>query len=130
MLSSRIGSVVFFYMFGLGMAMLALILLRIPVESKPPTESVGLRAASLVTDRNFAMLLVAAFLMGTMFPAGSAYLSVYVRSLGASDALTGLSVATKTVAEAAVFLYAARITTSYRLLLIAGAGCHVVTFAL
>ncbi|WP_224450304.1 MFS transporter [Haloprofundus salilacus] len=127
--SARLGSVVVFYVFGLGMAMLVLVLLRIPVESKPPTESVGLRAASLVTDRNFAVLLVAAFLMGTMFPAGSAYLSVYVRSLGASDALTGLSVAAKTLGEAAVFLCAARFTASYRRLLIAGAGCHVVTFA-
>ncbi|WP_224337567.1 MFS transporter [Haloprofundus halobius] len=127
--SARLGSVVVFYVFGVGMAVLAVILLRIPVENRPPTESVGLRAASLVRDRNFAALVVAAFLMGTMFPAGSAYLSVYVRSLGGSDALTGLSVAAKTLGEAAVFLAAAHFTASYRRLLIAGAGFHVVTFA-
>ncbi|WP_224270886.1 MFS transporter [Haloprofundus salinisoli] len=127
--STRLGSVVVFYAFGAGMAVLALVLLRMPVDRRPPTESVGLRAASLVRDRNFATLLVAAFLMGTLFPAGSAYLSVYVRSLGGSDALTGLSVAAKTLGEAVVFLAAAHFTASYRRLLIAGAGCHVVTFA-
>ncbi|WP_248906263.1 MFS transporter [Halocatena marina] len=130
LVSSQVGSVIVFYCFAAGMAALAVILIRIPVESKPPTESVGLRAASLIRDRNFAALLVAAFLMGAMFPAGGAYLSVYVKSLGASDAITGLSVAAKTLGEAVVFLYAARFTASYRRLLIAGAACHVITFAL
>jgi PPP family 3-phenylpropionic acid transporter len=128
LLRSRVGSVVVFYAFAAGMAVLAVIVLRIPVASRPPTESVGLRAASLVRDRNFAALLVAAFLMGTMFPAGSAYLSVYVRSIGGTDAITGLSVAAKTLAEAVVFLTAARFTTTYRSLLVAGAGCHIVAF--
>lgn len=127
--SSRVGTVVVFYGFGVGMAVLAVILLRIPVENHPPTESVGLRAVSLVRNRNFAALLVAAFLMGAMFPAGSAYLSVLVRSLGGSDAITGLSVAAKTAGEAAVFLYAARFAATYRRLLVVGAGCHVLTFA-
>ncbi len=104
--NARLGSVVF-CVFGVGMAVLAVVLLRIPVDRRPPTESVGLRAASLVRDRNFAALLVVASLMGTLFPAMSASLSVYVRSLDGSDALTGLSVAAKTLGEAAVFLTAA-----------------------
>lgn len=111
------------------MAVLALILLRMPVTSQPPTESVGLRAASLVQNRNFAVLLAAAFLMGTVFPAGSAYLSVSVRSLGASDAITGISVAAKALGEAVIFLSATRFAASRRRLLIVGAGFHGVTFA-
>ncbi|SFR64041.1 MFS transporter [Halogeometricum limi] len=128
LVSSRVGSAVVFYAFAVGMAALAVILFRVPVRSRPPTESVGLRAASLVTNRNFAALLVAAFLMGAILPAGSAYLSVYVRSIGGTDAITGLSVAAKTAGEAVVFLSAVRFATTYRRLLVVGAGCHALTF--
>lgn len=125
---ARLGSAIVFYTYAAGMALLVAILTRIPVESKPPTESVGLRAVSLVRDRNFAALLAAAFVMGAMFPAASTYLAVYVRAIGASDAITGLSIAVKTLAEGVVFLYATRLAISYRALLAAGAGCHVLAY--
>ncbi|MFC6823650.1 MFS transporter [Halopelagius fulvigenes] len=128
LVSTHTGSVIVFYGFAVGMAVLAALLLRIPVDSRPPAESVGLRAASLVANRTFTVLLVAAFLMGTIFPAGSAYLSVYVRAIGGSDAITGLSVAAKTAGEAVVFLFAARFETTYRRLLFTGAAFHALTF--
>lgn len=111
------------------MAAVAVILLRLPVEAAPPTQSLGVKAARLTRQPDFAALLAAAFLLGLVIPTGSAYLSVYMRVIGTNDTVTGAVFAIKTVGEIGVFLLAYRINQSYRTFLIGGCLCHALTYA-
>lgn len=128
-LVSQFGTPVVFYLYTLGMAAVAVILLRLPVETPPPTQRIGIKAVRLTRQPDFAALLVAAFLLGLAIPSGSAYLSVYMRAIGASDTVTGAAFAAKTMGEIGVFLLAYRIDRSYRSFLVAGCLCHAFTYA-
>jgi len=85
---------------------------------------------TLVTNVDFLVVLVIGFLVGFALRGGSAYFSVYMRAVEASmvvgpwslspDAVTGLSWAIKTAFEAAAFVYAVRLSWSYRTFLLFG----------
>jgi len=85
---------------------------------------------ALVTNSQFLVVLVIGFLVGFSIRGGSAYFSVYMRAVDAGmavgpwslspDAVTGLSWAVKTAFEAAAFVYAVRLSWSYRSFLLLG----------
>jgi len=85
---------------------------------------------ALVTNVDFLVVLAVGFLVGFAIRGGSAYFSVYMRAVGAGvvlgpwslspDAVTGLSWAVKTAFEAVAFVYAVRLSWSYRSFLLVG----------
>jgi len=127
-LVSRVGTEVVFYVYAGGMALVALLLTRVPVAASPPATGIGREVRRLVRNRAFLALLCTAFLVGTLLSTAGSYFAIYMRAIGAGDGLTGLALAIKTVAEAAVFLRAYRLDVRYRTLLIAGCLAHVGTF--
>jgi len=84
----------------------------------------------LLTNVDFLVVLAIGFLVGFALRGGSAYFSVYMRAVDAAlvlgpwslspDAVTGLSWAVKTAFEAAAFVYAVRLSWSYRSLIVFG----------
>lgn len=127
-LVSALGTEIVFYVYAGGMAVVAALLWRVPDSESPPSTSLGVEAAELLRNRQFAALLVAAFLMGAMMSTSGSYFSIFMREVGGGDALTGVALALKTVAEALVFFYATRLSLPYRTLLVVGCLAHAVTF--
>jgi len=90
--------------------------------------SVAVRA--LVTNVDFLVVLLVGFLVGLGIRGGSAFFSVYMRAVDAGvvlgpwslspDAMTGIAWALKTVFEAVAFVYAIRLSWSYRSFLVVG----------
>ncbi|WP_458210406.1 MFS transporter [Haladaptatus sp. NG-SE-30] len=127
-LVGQFGTEVVFYLYAGGMVVVALILAQVPITKAPPAKTIGLRATQLFHNRNFTALLVSAFLMGTLLSTAGGYFSIYMRVVGASDSLTGLALALKTVAEALVFFWPLGRKVSYKYLLVGGCLAHVGTF--
>ena len=135
-----VSSVVYFYAFG--MAVLVLVVLSIPGSSDSPKQAgdsgtdgtddaeLSRAARALVTNYDFLVVLAVGFLVGLSTRGGSAFFSVYMRAVEARvvagpwtltpDALTGIAWALKTAFEALAFVYAVRLSWSYRSFLVVG----------
>lgn len=118
-LADAVATEVAFYVYAVGMALVVALLAALPVGESDDALETELTAAAIrrLLDRRFGLLLLSAFGIGVMTPAGSAFLSVYVRSIGQADSITGAAWFVKTVGEAVTFLYVARRGGSYRRLL-------------
>ena len=98
-----------FFAFALGMVLIVALLVFLPVDEPAPLGTdLSLETIRPLLNRQYLLLLMAAFLMGLMTPAGSAYFSVYIRAVGHGDWVTGIAWLIKTLAEAAAFLYIAK----------------------
>lgn len=123
------GTELVFYAFSVGMVLIVLLLLQLDVDQSVSLgNDLELDEVRQLLSRQFVLLLAAAFCIGLLTPAGSAFFSVYVRAVGQPDTITGIAWLLKTVAEAIAFLYIARREVSYRLLLGLGALCYAGTY--
>lgn len=96
-------------------------------ESEPPLSEA---VRTLATNVDFLAVLLVAFVVGLSIRGGSAFFSVYMRAIEASvvlgpwslsaDALTGLAWTVKTLFETVAFVYALRVSESYRAFLVVG----------
>lgn len=121
-----------FYAYCVGMVLILLLLTRLPVgDTEALGDDLDLATVRRLLDRQFLLLLAAAFFLGVMTPASAAFFSVYVRAIDQPDSITGFAWLIKTTAEAATFVYVARRGGgSYRLLMGAGGALYLVTYAL
>lgn len=123
-------TVLIFLAYTAGMALIIGLLLFLPVDERPTVgRDLSLAAIRRLLDRQFVLLLTAAFVLGLMTPAGAAFFSVYVRAVGHPDAVTGMAWLVKTIAEAIVFVYVARRGSgSYRRLMAVGGILYGATY--
>lgn len=120
---------VVFYAFAIGMVLVVLLLTRLPVEEPEALGSdLELAAIRRLLDRQFVLVMVAGFAIGLMTPAGVAFFSVYVRSVGHADSITGVAWFVKTVGEAVAYLAIARRGGRYRWLMAAGGVLYAATY--
>ncbi|MDY7083017.1 MAG: MFS transporter, partial [Halobacteria archaeon] len=82
------GTSVLFYVYSVGMALFAVVSFGIPKRDGNPINVVGTDALRLVKKPDFVVLLVSAFLVGTVLISGNDFFSVYMREIGASDSTT------------------------------------------
>lgn len=129
------------YCYALGMGALVVVVLSLPESadtgdrddgSDDQSDGAALSGAAraLVTNYDFLVVLVLGFLVGLSTRGGSAFFAVYMRAVEASavvgpvrltaDGLTGAAWALKTLFEAVAFVYAVRLSWSYRSVLVAG----------
>lgn len=120
-LIAELGSGMIFYVYSLGMVALVVVAWGIPERDENPMGVVGRDALRLVTDRDFALLFLSAFLVGATLLPGNDFFSVYIRAIGGTDAVTGVGWFVLTSTEAFAFVYLFRLTTRYRYLLVLGA---------
>lgn len=137
-------SVVYFYV--LGMAVLVAVVWTVSgsaeADATESAERDGVDGAqqdgvdvetavrALLTNVDFIVVLLLGFVLGASMRGGSAFFSVYMRAIEASlvvgpwslspDALTGVAWAVKTAFEALAFVYAFKISWSYRSFLVVG----------
>lgn len=125
-----LGTGLIFPAYALGMGLIVLLLWDLPVADPVALASdLSLETIRPLLNRQFVLLLGAAFAIGVMTPPGTAFFSVYVRAVGHSDAITGVAWLLKTVAEAAAFLYIARSRRgAYRQLLAVGGLLYTATY--
>jgi len=98
-----------FYGYSVGMILLVLLLTQLPVgDAEALGDDLEWAAVRRLLDRQFLLLLGAAFFLGVMTPATAAFFSVYVRAIDQPDSITGVAWLIKTVAEAVAFVYVAR----------------------
>lgn len=98
-----------------------------PADGEPPLSEA---VRTLATNGAFLVVLLVAFAVGLSIRGGAAFFSVYMRAVDASvavgpwtlsaDALTGTAWTVKTLFEAAAFVYALRVSESYRAFLVVG----------
>lgn len=117
-----------FYVYAVGMVVLVVIIRDVPDTDADLTPDLRRDALKLLTNYRFLLLLVVATLLGGVSSAGSAYFSVYVRAIGATDGLTGTAWMIKTAAEAVVFLSMARIGLTNRTQLTLAGTVYVGTY--
>jgi PPP family 3-phenylpropionic acid transporter len=112
------------YVYIAGMAILVALLRGVPrVDERVFEGSLSRKAARLVRQPRYLLVVVAAFVLGGVSFAGAAFFSVYMRSVGLGDGLTGVAWATKTVAEVVVFLALSRLDRRHGIaVLLAGLG--------
>lgn len=127
-LLAETATAIVFYIYAVGMVVLVFIIRGVPDAEADLTPDLKRDALRLLTDRRFILLLAVAMVLGGVSSAGSAYFSVYVRAIGASDGLTGTAWMIKTVGEAAIFLSMAKIGLANRTQLTLGASLYVGTF--
>ena len=107
---ARTGVSAIVYVYVTGMVLLVALLRGLPAtEARVFEGSLGTRAAGLVSQPRYLLVLLAAFVLGGVSFAGAAFFSVYMRAVGLGDGFTGVAWATKTVAEVAVFLVLSRL---------------------
>jgi PPP family 3-phenylpropionic acid transporter len=128
-LIAELGSGVIFYVYSLGMVALFVVAWGIPSRDENPVNIIGRDAFRLVTDRDFLVLFFSAFLVGVTLLSGNDFFSVYVRAIGGTDATTGVAWFVLTMVEAVAFVYALRLTTRYKYLLVLGALGYAVKYA-
>ncbi|MFP4188631.1 MAG: MFS transporter [Halobacteriales archaeon] len=128
-LIAELGSAVIFYVYSLGMAALVVAAWGVSSREANSVGVVGRDAVRLVTDRDFALLLASASLVGVTLLSGNDFFSVYVREIGGSDTTTGVAWFVLTVVEAAAFVYLFRLTTRYRYLLALGGFTYAAKYA-
>lgn len=128
-LIAELGSGLIFYVYSLGMVALLFVAWGIPSRDANPMGLVGRDALSLVTNRDFVLLFVSAFLVGATLLPGNDFFSVYVRAIDGTDAVTGVGWFVLTVVEAAAFVYVLRLTTRYKYLLVFGAFAYAAKYA-
>ncbi|RQG96524.1 MFS transporter [Natrarchaeobius chitinivorans] len=118
-----------FFAYSAGMALVVGLLVLLPIDEPDALgNDLSLEAIRPLLNRQFLLLLGAAFALGLMTPASSAFFSVYVRSVGHPDSITGVAWLIKTVAEAAAFIYIARRGGSYRRLMVIAGGLYTTTY--
>ncbi len=115
-----------------GMVLIVALLLFLPIrESADLGRDLSLETIRPLLHRQFILLLLAAFVLGLMAPAGAAFFSVYVRAVGHPDAVTGAAWLIKTIAEVIAFLYIARSGRgSYRTLMAIGGILYGITYVI
>ncbi|MFB6152507.1 MAG: MFS transporter [Haloarculaceae archaeon] len=137
--SLGISSIVYFYV--LGMAVLVAVVWTLSESTDDGSDGpdgtadaeelpMSTAVRELVTNVDFLAVLLVAFLIGMSVRGGSAFFSVYVRAVDAAavvgpwtlspDAVTGAAWSLRTVFEAVAFVYAVRLSLSYKWLLLAG----------
>jgi len=121
-----------FYAYAGGMVLLVLLLTRLPMdETEALGEDLGWEPIRRLLDRQFLLLLAAAFFLGVMTPASAAFFSVYVRAIDQPDTVTGFAWLIKTIAEAVAFVYVARRGfRSYRRLMAVAGLFYLTTYVL
>lgn len=129
MLVASLGVPIVVYFYVLGMAVLVAVAWGLPGASEDTEDQEQAHPFSLLTNLNFLVLLAVAFLLGMSMRGGSAFFSVYMRAIGAGDALTGVAWTVKTVFEAVAFMYALRLGLSYKSLLVLGSVGTAAQFA-
>lgn len=130
-LVNSFGTVTIFAIYAVGMAGFVLSLRGLP---RPPSAELSpdLRtdALGLLTNPRFVLLLGVAFLFGASTSTGNAFFSVYIRAIEASDTMTGVAWFLRTLAEAAVFIWAVRLDLDHRSQLLVGTLVCAVSFLL
>ncbi|WP_167880069.1 MFS transporter [Halorhabdus rudnickae] len=125
------GTATIFVVYAVGMVIFVVSLRELP---KPPATDLTpeFRADSLrlVTDRRFVLLLLVAVLIGAATTTGGAFFSVYIRAIDAGDSMTGAAWFVRTLAEAAVFVGAARLGWRHRSQLLLGTVILALSFVL
>lgn len=119
-----------FYIFTTGMVLVVALLFFLPVKDSDDAldTDLNLTAIRQLLDRQFALLLLAAFCIGLMTPAGSAFFSVYIREIGQADSITGMAWLVKTIGETVAFMYIAHRGGSYRRLMALGGLLYSSTY--
>lgn len=124
------GTSLIFYAYSLGMIALVSVAWTLPSRDDGGFDVVGREAVDLVRDRDYVLLLLSGFLVGTTLLSGNDFFSVYVRAIGGTDFTTGVAWFLLTLVEAAAFVYLLRyVTGSYRLLLALGGYAYAVKYA-
>jgi len=125
------GTVSIFVVYALGMTVFVLSIRGVPQPSSAEL-SPDLREDSirLLTNPRFVLLLVVGVFMGAATTTGGAFFSVYIRAIEAGDAMTGAAWFVRTLAEAAIFVWAVHLGLKHRTQLVVGAVLSAVSFLL
>ncbi|RQH01421.1 MFS transporter [Natrarchaeobius oligotrophus] len=120
-----------FFAYAAGMGLVVCLLFVVPIDDPDALErDLSLETVLPLLNRQFLLLLAAAFALGLMTPASSAFFSVYVRAVGHPDSITGVAWLIKTIAEATAFVYIARRGGSYRRLMVVAGALYTSTYLL
>ncbi|CCQ34531.1 Major facilitator superfamily MFS 1 protein [Halorhabdus tiamatea SARL4B] len=125
------GTVSIFVVYALGMTVFVLSIRGVPQPSSADL-SPDLREDSLrlLTDPRFVLLLIVGVFFGAATTTGGAFFSVYIRAIEAGDAMTGAAWFVRTLAEAAIFVWAVHLGLEHRTQLVVGAVLSAVSFLL
>ncbi|MFB6201087.1 MAG: MFS transporter [Halorhabdus sp.] len=130
-LVARFGTASVFAVYAVGMAVFVVSIRGVP---QPPSAELSpdLRedALQILTHPPFVLLLAVGVFMGAATTTGNAFFSVYIRAIEAGDAMTGAAWFVRTIAEAVVFLWAARIGLRHRSQLVIGSFVSAASFLL
>ena len=125
------GTVSIFVVYALGMTVFVLSIRGVPqptsAELSPDLREDSIR---LLTNPRFVLLLVVGVFMGAATTTGNAFFSVYIRAIEAGDAMTGTAWFVRTLAEAAIFVWAVHLGLKHRTQLVVGAVLSAVSFLL
>lgn len=127
-LTARLGTTLIFYVYAAGMTMFVLLLIGLPGPDATITPDLRRETGRLLRNRTYVLLLLVAALVGGATASGSVFFSVYMRAIEAGDSMTGVAWFVRTLAEAAVYVGAARVGLRYRHQLTLSTVMHAVTF--
>lgn len=105
---------IIFGIYVVGMIVFFLLLRGLPEPDTTVSPDYRRDAVALLTNRRFLLLLVVGVLLGGALSAGAAFFAVFMRDIHAGDDVTGFAWFVRTVGEAVVFLFMARLGVAYR----------------
>jgi PPP family 3-phenylpropionic acid transporter len=108
-LVERWGIRVSFAGYALWMALGLLVALRLPVSHRPIGQTLASGLRRLAADRRLVVFLVTVFISGLGMSTVHSFLFLYMKDLGASAGLMGLSLTVATVSELPVFFFSDRL---------------------
>lgn len=122
------GTPLIFYVYVVGMVVFVFTLRGLERPDADIAPDLRREGIALVKNRQFLLLLAVAVLIGAASAAGGSFFSVYMRAIDAGDSMTGAAWLLRTVAEAVVFVGAARLGLKHRGQLSLGAGAYTLSF--
>jgi MFS family permease len=102
-LAERLGLQVVFVVYLVMMALAGLVAIRLPAPPGAPRGLFGRNLRGLLSDRRWLTFLAGMFLAGACFSVLNNYLSIFLKSIAAGEALIGLGVAAAGLSELPIF---------------------------
>lgn len=127
-LIGQFGTPLIFYVYVVGMVVFVLTLRGLETPRADIAPDIRREGLALIRQPQFGLLLAVAVLIGAASAAGGSFFSVYMRAIDAGDTMTGAAWLIRTIAEAVVFVGAARLGLSHRGQLSVGAGAYTLSF--
>jgi len=117
-----------FYLYAVGMAVVAVLVWRLPNPRADISPDLKRDALTLLKNQRFLLLLVIAVIIPGAMAGADAFLSVYLRRLTGGDSITGIAWLIKTFTEAVVFVWLSTRDFDNRTLLTAGGIATVLAY--